>query len=70
MMVLLMTAALGGAVSYGGLGWWADDSSLTLLLTTLFGASLGGAFAAVRLILRETEAAAHAGGGLQAQGGR
>jgi hypothetical protein len=38
--------------------------------TTLFGASLGGALAPVRLILRETEAAAQAGGRLQAKGRR
>jgi hypothetical protein len=53
-MVLLFTAAALGAVLFGGLGIWADDLVLSLLVT-FFGASLFAALAALLIQVRQTQ---------------
>jgi hypothetical protein len=52
-MILVMAAALLGALAYGGLGWWADDYSLIPLVLALFGGALGSALVAISLFLRD-----------------
>ena len=51
MMLLLMTAALLGTTVFGGLGIWADDLLLTLVIAP-FGGCLFAALAALLHIIR------------------
>ena len=51
-MVLLMIAALVCSIAFGSLGWWADNYSVVPVVTAVFGASFGGALAAMWLFMR------------------